>query len=119
MLAISLGPILGPSFGGVILKLWGWQFLFLINVPLCIVGCFFSLKITKTVNTFKRETFDLKGMILFFIMLVACVSLIYSDNLNLLLIEKNFIGISTLFIFFIFLRIESKCSNPFFLSNYY
>ena len=83
MLAISLGPILGPSFGGVILKLWGWQFLFLINVPLCIVGCFFSLKITKAVNTLKRETFDLKGMILFFIMLVACVSLIYSDNLNL------------------------------------
>ena len=114
MLAISLGPILGPSFGGVILKLWGWQFLFLINVPLCIVGCFFSLKITKAVNTLKRETFDLKGMILFFIMLVACVSLIYSDNLNLLLIEKNFIGISTLIIFFIFLRIESKCSNPFF-----
>ena len=114
MLAISLGPILGPSFGGVILKLWGWQFLFLINVPLCIVGCFFSLKITKAVNTLKRETFDLKGMILFFMMLVACVSLIYSDNLNLLLIEKNFIGISTLIIFFIFLRIESKCSNPFF-----
>ena len=114
MLAISLGPILGPSFGGVILKLWGWQFLFLINVPLCIVGCFFSLKITKAVNTLKRETFDLKGMILFFIMLVACVSLIYSDNLNLLLIEKNFIGISTLFIFLFFLRIESKCSNPFF-----
>lgn len=47
-------------------------------------------------------------------MLVACVSLIYSDNLNLLLIEKNFIGFSTLIIFFIFLRIESKCSNPFF-----
>ncbi|NUE79770.1 MFS transporter [Snodgrassella sp. ESL0304] len=114
MLAISLGPILGPSFGGVILKLWGWQFLFLINVPLCIVGCFFSLKITKAVNTLKRETFDLKGMILFFMMLVACVSLIYSDNLNLLLIEKNFIGISTLIIFLFFLRIESKCSNPFF-----
>ena len=114
MLAISLGPILGPSFGGVILKLWGWQLLFLINVPLCIVGCFFSLKITKAVNTLKRETFDLKGMILFFMMLVGCVSLIYSNSLNLLLIEKNFIGISTLIIFLFFLRMESKSSNPFF-----
>ena len=37
MLSISLGPILGPSFGGVILKLYGWHFLFFINVPLCIV----------------------------------------------------------------------------------
>ena len=114
MLAISLGPILGPSFGGVILKLWGWQFLFLINVPLCIVGCFFSLKITKAVSTLKIETFDLKGMILFFMMLVACVSLIYSDNLNLLLIEKNFIGISTLIIFFIFLEDRVKMLQSFF-----
>ena len=114
MLAISLGPVLGPSFGGVILKLWGWQFLFLINVPLCIVGCFFSLKITKAVNSLKRETFDLKGMILFFMMLVACVSLIYSNSLNLSLVETNFIGISTLIIFLFFWRIESKCSNPFF-----
>ena len=114
MLAISLGPILGPSFGGIILKLWGWQFLFLINVPLCIVGCFFCLKINNAVNRLKRKTFDLKGMILFFMMLVGCVSLIYSNSLNLLLIEKDFIGISTLIIFLFFLRMESKCSNPFF-----
>ena len=114
MLAISLGPILGPSFGGIILKLWGWQFLFLINVPLCIVGCFFCLKINNAVNRLKRKTFDLKGMILFFMMLVGCVSFIYSNSLNLLLIEKDFIGISTIIIFLFFLRMESKCSNPFF-----
>ena len=114
MLAISLGPILGPSFGGVILKLWGWQVLFLINVPLCVVGCFFCLKINNAVNRLKRKTFDLKGMILFFMMLVGCVSFIYSNSLNLLLIEKDFIGISTIIIFLFFLRMESKCSNPFF-----
>ena len=114
MLAISLGPIFGPSLGGVILKLWGWQLLFLINVPLCVVGCFFCLKINNEVNRLKRKTFDLKGIILFFIMLVGCVSLIYSNSLNLSLVETNFIGISTLIIFLFFWRIESKCSNPFF-----
>ena len=114
MLAISLGPILGPSFGGIILKLWGWQFLFLINVPLCIVGCFFCLKINNVVNRLMRKTFDLKGMILFFIMLVGCVSLIYSNNINLSLVEKNFIGIFILIIFLFFLRIELKSANPFF-----
>ena len=114
MLAISLGPILGPSLGGVILKLWGWQLLFLINVPVCIIGCFFCLEINNAINRLKRKTFDLKGMILFFIMLAGCVSLIYSNNLNLSLVKTNFIGISTLIIFLFFCRIESKCSNPFF-----
>ena len=114
MLAISLGPILGPSFGGVILKLWGWQFLFLINVPLCIVGCFFCLRINKSVILLNKETFDLKGMILFFMMLVGYVSLIYSNNINLSSVETSFIGISTLIIFLFFWKIESKHSNPFF-----
>ncbi|MBI0154005.1 MFS transporter [Gilliamella sp. W8128] len=114
MLAISLGPILGPSFGGIILKLWGWQFLFLINVPLCIVGFLFCLRINKSVILLNKETFDLKGMILFFMMLVGCVSLIYSNNINLSLVETSFIGISTLIIFLFFGKIESKHSNPFF-----
>ena len=114
MLAISLGPILGPSFGGVILKIWGWQFLFLINVPLCIMGCFFSLQVTKTFDILKKEAFDLKGMILFFMMLVGCVALIYSNSINLSLIEKYFIGISTLIISLFFWRMEFKCLNPFF-----
>ena len=114
MLAISLGPILGPSFGGIILKLWGWQFLFLINVPLCIVGSLFCLRINKSVILVNEETFDLKGMILFFIMLVGCVSLIYSNNINLSSVETSFIGFSTLIIFLFFWKIESKHSNPFF-----
>ncbi|XKM13178.1 MFS transporter [Orbaceae bacterium ac157xtp] len=69
MLSISLGPILGPSFGGVILKLCGWQLLFLINVPLCIFGSLFSLKITKTTNAQKNRVFDLKGMMRFKLLL--------------------------------------------------
>jgi len=76
MLSISLGPILGPSFGGIILKLWGWQFLFFINVPLCIVGCFFCLKMAKVLEILKRKAFDLNGMILFFMMLIT----IYTVN---------------------------------------
>ena len=114
MLSISLGPILGPSFGGVILKLYGWHFLFFINVPLCIVGCFFCLKMAKVLEILKRKAFDLNGMILFFMMLVSCVFLIYSNSINLSLIEKNLIAISTLIISVFFLRIESKHSNPFF-----
>ncbi|WLT05596.1 MFS transporter [Gilliamella apis] len=114
MLAISLGPILGPSFGGVILKLWGWQVLFLINVPLCIMGCLFCLRINKSVTILKKKTFDLKGMILFFILSVGSVFLLYSNNINLSLVEKNFIGIFILIIFLFFLRIELKSANPFF-----
>lgn len=38
MLPLSLGPILGPIFGGVVLALGTWHWLFLINVPVGLVA---------------------------------------------------------------------------------
>ena len=37
-LPISLGPILGPVIGGVILNYLDWRWLFLVNVPICVIG---------------------------------------------------------------------------------
>ncbi|MCK9903416.1 multidrug transporter [Parafrankia colletiae] len=37
-LPIALGPILGPVLGGVILHLGNWRWLFLVNVPICLLG---------------------------------------------------------------------------------
>ncbi|UDY23736.1 MDR family MFS transporter [Nocardioides sp. Kera G14] len=37
-LPASLGPILGPILGGIILNWLSWQWLFLVNVPVCLVG---------------------------------------------------------------------------------
>ncbi|GAA1936280.1 MDR family MFS transporter [Kitasatospora viridis] len=35
----ALGPILGPVLGGLILHLADWRWLFLVNIPFCVVGC--------------------------------------------------------------------------------
>lgn len=37
---IGLGPTLGPVFGGVALSLVGWRWIFLVNIPICIIGLF-------------------------------------------------------------------------------
>lgn len=37
-LPTSLGPIIGPALGGVILHFLDWRWLFLVNVPICAVG---------------------------------------------------------------------------------
>ncbi|WP_406010942.1 multidrug efflux MFS transporter [Streptomyces sp. NBC_00637] len=34
----ALGPILGPVLGGLILHLADWRWLFLVNIPFCVVG---------------------------------------------------------------------------------
>ncbi|OCG08736.1 hypothetical protein A9G13_01360 [Gilliamella sp. wkB178] len=48
MLAISIGPILGPSLSGFILQYWQWRLLFFINVPFCILGLAVTLSLNKS-----------------------------------------------------------------------
>src|SRR6185312_9912848 len=44
-LPIALGPILGPVFGGVILNWLDWRWMFLVNVPLCLVALFLAWRV--------------------------------------------------------------------------
>ncbi|MFT4264514.1 MAG: MDR family MFS transporter [Nocardioides sp.] len=44
-LPASLGPILGPVIGGVILTWLDWRWLFLVNVPICLIGIWSAWRI--------------------------------------------------------------------------
>lgn len=35
---IGLGPVLGPSLGGLLLSLGSWRLIFLINIPFTLIG---------------------------------------------------------------------------------
>jgi EmrB/QacA subfamily drug resistance transporter len=43
-LPVAIGPILGPVLGGVILSLGDWRWLFLVNVPFCLIGGWLALR---------------------------------------------------------------------------
>lgn len=82
-LAISLGPILGPSLGGIILELWDWRGMFLINIPFCAVGLFITLKQPKMTSTSEKTNFDLVGITLLIMVLTTLSIAIYHRNLGL------------------------------------
>ncbi|WP_245565400.1 MDR family MFS transporter [Nocardioides insulae] len=44
-LPAALGPILGPVLGGLILSQLTWHWLFLVNVPVCLIGIFLAWRI--------------------------------------------------------------------------
>ncbi|MGC5247580.1 MDR family MFS transporter [Gordonia sp. DT219] len=61
-LPTALGPILGPVVGGVILNWLNWRWLFLVNVPLCILALILARRIPsdKTAGT----RLDVPGLLL-------------------------------------------------------
>ncbi len=72
--AQALGLALGPSVGGLLLAAGGWRLLFLVNVPVGLVGMAAALVfIPRSSHLQARVRFDWWGFILFFPAVVALV----------------------------------------------
>jgi EmrB/QacA subfamily drug resistance transporter len=64
-LPTALGPIIGPTLGGVILSLGDWRWLFLVNVPLCLAGLFLAWRLMPRDAPSTRVKLDIVGFLLF------------------------------------------------------
>ncbi len=72
--AQALGLALGPSVGGLLLATGGWRLLFLINVPVGLIGMVAALLFIPRSNHLRaRDGFDWPGLGLFFPAVVALV----------------------------------------------
>ncbi|MFG1174558.1 multidrug transporter subunit MdtD [Erwiniaceae bacterium CAU 1747] len=68
-----IGPVLGPLLGGVLVTWATWHWIFLINIPIGILGIIFARKYMPDFTTPKRR-FDLPGFLLFGLGLVGISS---------------------------------------------
>lgn len=62
---LGLGPVLGPSIGGTLLSFAGWRFIFWINVPICLLGLWGTVRIMRvTAERHRRMTINLSSNVL-------------------------------------------------------
>lgn len=72
-MAAVMGPAVGPTLGGYILEHFNWRLLFLINVPVCILGIILSIQLLKETPVRTDIKFDFWG---FLFATVGCFSLL-------------------------------------------
>src|SRR5689334_21540546 len=63
-LPVAVGPILGPVIGGLILGIGDWRWLFLVNVPLCLIGLALAARLIPAGEPGRRGRLDLVGLAL-------------------------------------------------------
>ena len=110
---IGLGPVLGPSLGGILLSLNIWHFIFWINVPFAIIAIIFNHYLLKRIaeNT-TNQKLDRLGTIINAVMLIfLLLGLSLLSRPRLLVISLVLIVISLL-IGWLFYRFELKKTNP-------
>ncbi|WP_436698752.1 DHA2 family efflux MFS transporter permease subunit [Nocardioides sp. BYT-33-1] len=64
-LATTVGPILGPVIGGLVLAAGSWRWLFVMNVPLCILALHLARRLIPADGpAARRPRFDIVGAVL-------------------------------------------------------
>jgi len=66
-----IGPLLGPTLGGWLVEYASWRWIFLINVPVGIVGCIATLRIMPDLRADLLRRFDVFGYALLAFGMVA------------------------------------------------
>ena len=111
---VAFGSLTGPSLGGVLVGLFGWESIFYINVPIGIAGFVLSLIfIPELSETQEVKRFDLLGWIFFslsVLMLFTGLLMMQAGALSMLYLLPMLIGAAVCM--FLFIRTERRTENP-------
>jgi len=74
MTAVSFGIITGPVLGGILISTFNWRAIFLVNLPVGIIGTWMSLRFVPHTKPLPGQRFDILGALLMSVSLF-CLSL--------------------------------------------
>lgn len=111
-----IGPVLGPLVGGYMVDYLSWHWIFIINIPIGLLGIILGLKYMPNYKSVAAE-FDLKGFLIF-----ASASLLLSVSLELFGNTANTTPVLLIFIMgflmiYYYYKHASKTKNPIFPLN--
>ncbi|MHC6225858.1 MFS transporter [Pseudomonas sp. X10] len=59
-----VGPLVGPLLGGLLVTVLSWQWIFLINLPICLIGCLLILRHVPDYPPRQVAALDIRGLLL-------------------------------------------------------
>lgn len=62
--AVSIGVIIGPSVGGLIISAVGWRPIFLVNIPVGLIGTWLAIRNVPDTPPVPGQRFDIPGTVL-------------------------------------------------------
>lgn len=69
--AVSVGIITGPALGGLIISGFGWRPIFLVNLPIGIIGTWLAIRNVPDTSPVPGQRFDVPGTILLSLALLS------------------------------------------------
>lgn len=109
--SVALGTMIGPTAGGLIVSLFNWQTIFLINIPIGLAAFLLGLKTLPKRSSVKRQALDLPGSVLMLlsILFIFCPLTLLQNQRSVFLVILILVGVVLLVVF---VWAEKKSKNP-------
>ncbi len=111
---VAVGALVGPSLGGFLVHLFGWQSIFFINIPIGIAGVMLTFLIMPELHREDGDkAFDYKGSVLFIVsILLLFTSLLFFQDGVLSPALFALLFVASLAILAGFIYYEKTAQNP-------
>jgi EmrB/QacA subfamily drug resistance transporter len=111
--AVSVGIVIGPSLGGLIISQLSWRWIFLVNLPVGILGTLMVLRFVRVGPAVGGQRFDFGGALTLFISLLCLLlGLTLGQQGSFFRVDVAGLLVASLILLGLFITIERRVTQP-------
>ena len=110
---VSIGIVIGPTLGGLIIQSLSWRWIFFVNLPVGIFGIWMVLRYVPAIRPSLRQRFDFLGALALFASLL-CLLVALTSGQEIGLSDPRVVALLAGFVLFLilFVWIELRTKQP-------
>ena len=110
---VSIGIVIGPTMGGLIIDALSWNWIFFVNLPIGIIGTLMVLRFVPSIHPTGNQRFDILGALCLFLSLLSfALALTLGQSFGFKDIRILIIFLTFICFLVAFLFIEYRIDDP-------
>jgi EmrB/QacA subfamily drug resistance transporter len=110
---VSIGIVVGPVLGGILIGALSWHWIFFVNLPIGIVGTWMVIRFVPALKPAGGQRFDLAGALTLFVSLMALlIALTLGQEMGFTATSVLALFAAWLLLLLLFIAIERKSQQP-------